>query len=187
MDSGTIRLEETNLNRANERMFRMILTLVLALMVIAGIFLLLYSAVALVQKRSFFGSAPPDIRAVIQDKPERFRGQHLLGWVLLVFSMAVIAAAFVIGVWDGVKKGFGFWKYFARLLAVLYLYKIWDMTFLDRFLLTKTRFFQRYYPEADGCESFEKVGFNRKSQMTKLIVFPFVLAAVAGILVLIFR
>ena len=175
------------MNRANERMFRMILTLVLALMVIAGIFLLLYSAVALVQKRSFFGSAPPDIRAVIQDKPERFRGQHLLGWGLLVFSMAVIAAAFVIGVWDGVKNGFGFWKYFARLLAVLYLYKIWDMTFLDRFLLTKTRFFQRYYPEADGCESFEKVGFNRKSQMTKLIVFPFVLAAVAGILVLIFR
>ena len=124
----------------------MILTLILALMVIAGIFLMLFSAVAFVQKRSFFGSAPKDIQSVITDKPERFSGQHLLGWCLLILSMVVIAAAFVIGVYDGVKNGFGFWGFFARLLTVLYLYKIWDMIFLDWFVLTKTHFFQRYYP-----------------------------------------
>ena len=164
----------------------MILMLILALMVIAGIFLMLFSAVAFVQKRSFFGSAPKDIQSVITDKPERFSGQHLLGWCLLILSMVVITAAFVIGVYDGVKNGFGFWGFFARLLTVLYLYKIWDMIFLDWFVLTKTHFFQRYYPEAEGCESFEKVGFNRKSQIIKLAVFPFVSAAVAGLCVLIF-
>lgn len=95
----------------------MILTLILALMVIAGIFLMLFSAVAFVQKRSFFGSAPKDIQSVITDKPERFSGQHLLGWCLLILSMVVITAAFVIGVYDGVKNGFGFWGFFARLLT----------------------------------------------------------------------
>ena len=164
----------------------MILTLILALMVIAGIFLMLFSAVAFVQKRSFFSSAPKDIQSVITDKPERFSGQHLLGWCLLILSMVVITAALVIGVYDGVKNGFGFWGFFARLLTVLYLYKIWDMIFLDWYVLTKTHFFQRYYPEAEVCESFKKVGFNRKSQIIKLAVFPFVSAAVAGLCVLIF-
>ena len=44
---------------------------------------------------------------------------------------------------DGVKRG---WK-FVEFLILLEGYRIWDMVFLDYLLLTKSRFFQRYYPE----------------------------------------
>ncbi len=163
----------------------MIVTLLLSLIFIASILLMLYSAVALIQDKKLFGSAPKDIQAVIQPKQERFKGQHILGWVLLIFSMLIIGAVFVIAVWDGIRNSFGFWQFFLRFVAVLYIYKAFDMTFLDWFLLQKTHFFQHYYPETEGCKGFHSYGFNKTSQLTKLALFPIFSAAAAWICTLI--
>ena len=38
-------------------------------------------------------------------------------------------------------------EFLIRFLILLEGYSIWDMVFLDYLLLTKSRFFQRYYPE----------------------------------------
>ncbi|MCM1167102.1 MAG: hypothetical protein NC299_10020 [Lachnospiraceae bacterium] len=160
-------------------------TFLLSLLAISGITLMLYSAVALVQDKRFFGSAPKDAQALIQPKPERFRGQHLLGWALLILSLLMVVAAAVLAVWDGVRRGFGFWQFFARFLIMLYAYKAYDMVFFDFFLVTRARFFQRYYPEVDACESFHKYGFNLKIQVVRIIVYPFVCALAAWICTLI--
>lgn len=160
-------------------------TSLLSLLAIGGICLMLYAAVALVQDKRFFGSAPKDVQALVQPKPERIRGQHALGWALLILSLLLLVADFVIAVWDGVQNGFGFWQFFARFLIILYAYKAFDMIGFDWFLLTKSRFFQHYFPEIEGCEGVTKYGFNLKSQIVRIIVYPFLCALIAWVCTLV--
>ena len=159
----------------------MLITVILSIIFILAILLMLYSAVALIQDKKLFGSAPKDIQAVIQPKQQRFKGQHFLGWFLLIISMLTIGAVFIIAVWDGVRYNFGFSRYFFRFVGILYIYKAFDMTFLDWFLLQKTHFFQHYYPETEGCKGFHSYGFNMKSQLIKLALFPIFSAVAAWI------
>ena len=165
----------------------MVLTIILSLIFIVFIMLMLWSGVALVQNKKFFTSAPKDIQAVIQEKPERFKGAHLLGYTLALISVLCIVGAFVFGAVDGIKNGFTFWQFFARFLIMLYLYKAFDMIFIDWYLLTKSHFFQHYYPETEGCKGFHSYGFNRKSQIAKIIIFPFVALLAAWICTLFVR
>ncbi|MBQ3733553.1 MAG: hypothetical protein II859_06295 [Bacteroidales bacterium] len=150
----------------------------LALCFILAILLMLYSAVALVQDKRLFGSAPKDIVDAIHPKEERFKGARFLGWILVILSMFILVAVAVIGIWDGVRQGYGFGQFFCRCLAILYIYKAFDLVFLD-WVLQKTRFFQRYYPETEGCEGYHSYGFNMKSQIAKIILFPFISALIA--------
>ena len=152
----------------------MLVTTLLTLIFIASISLMMYSAVALVQNKRLFSSAPKDVQTAIQEKPERFRGARALGIILLIVSFCGCAFAFIFGAVNGIQNGFGFWQFFVRFLIMLYLYKAFDMVCFDWLLLTKSHFFQHYYPEIEGCESLEKYGFNLKSQIAKLIAFPFI-------------
>lgn len=157
----------------------MLLTLVLTLIFILAVCLLLYAAVALIQDRRFFTTAPKDIQAVAVDHPERFPGAHVLGWLLAVLSLVLMVGAFVHGGWNGVLSGFTFWQLFLRFNLMLYLWKAFDVVCLDWLLLTKSHFFQRYYPETEGCAGYHSFGFNRKEQLIRLAVFPFVAALMA--------
>jgi hypothetical protein len=157
----------------------MLLTLILTLIFILAVCLLLYAAVALIQDRRFFTTAPKDIQAVAVDHPERFPGAHVLGWLLAVLSLVLMVGAFVHGGWNGVLSGFTFWRLFLRFNLMLYLWKAFDVVCLDWLLLTKSHFFQRYYPETEGCAGYHSFGFNRKEQLIRLAVFPFVAALMA--------
>lgn len=86
---------------------------------------------------------------------------------------AVFLGPFVYGGWDGIQQGFGFWQFFGRLLTMLYLLKAFDVLCLDWFRLTKSRFFQRYYPETKGCAGCHQFGFSRKEQLARIVLFPF--------------
>ena len=157
----------------------MLLTLVLTLIFILAVCLLLYAAVALIQDRRFFTTAPKDIQAVAVDHPERFPGAHAMGWLLAILSFVLMVGAFVNGGWNGVLSGFTFWQLFLRFNLMLYLWKAFDVVCLDWLLLTKSHFFQRYYPETEGCAGYHFFGFNRKEQLIRLAVFPFVAALMA--------
>ena len=93
----------------------------------------------------------------------------------------MLIADAALAVWDGVRNHFGFWQFFGRFLTILYAYKAYDMICFDFLLVTRTRFFQRYWPEVDVCESFHKYGFNLKSQIIRIIVYPFLCALIAWI------
>jgi hypothetical protein len=110
---------------------------------------------------------------------ERFRGAHALGWGLAIISFLVMIGAFVYGGYDGVMNGFGFRQYWLRFAVMLYLWKAFDIVCLDWLLLTKTHFFQHFYPETVGCTGYHQFGFNRKGQLIRLAVFPFVSAMMA--------
>ena len=147
----------------------MLLTIFLAIVFCAAITLMLLSAVAFIQKNSFFSSAPKEARAVLKPRDkELFAGAHAMGWVLLVMTGVLIIAA-----WDGIHSGYTFWRFFARFVTILTVYKLYDMTFFDWFLLCRFHFFQHYYPEVEPVYNGRKYGFNLKSQLLKLLViFP---------------
>ncbi|MBQ6331831.1 MAG: hypothetical protein IJI34_03550 [Clostridia bacterium] len=86
----------------------MLLTLLLSLILIASIFGALCAAVCLIQSKKLFTTAPKDIQAAAKEHPQRFPGQHVLGWKLAILCVAVTIGTFVYGGWDGIKNGFSF-------------------------------------------------------------------------------
>lgn len=135
---------------------------------------MLVSAVAFVQKEEFFSSAPKAARDVILPREqELFHGARVLGWLLMGFSLLAIVGVIVIAVWDGVRCGYGFSQFFARSLTILTIYKLYDMTFFDYYLLMRAGFFQFYYPEVGAVYPLKRYGYNLRSQLLKLlVVFP---------------
>lgn len=151
----------------------MVTTLILALIMMAGFFLMLYSAVALVQDMKYFTSAPEDIQAAVQPKEERFPGQHLLGRHLLAVSVLLVAVPMFFGAMDGVWKGFSFWQFTARFLIMLLGLKAFDVIFFDWYLLCHSNFFPRYYPEVKDLVGPHQFGFNKKFHIiTALLCIP---------------
>lgn len=157
----------------------MLLTILLSLTFILAVCILLYAAVGLIQNKKLFTTAPKDIQAAAVDHPERFPGAHVLGWKLAILALLLMIGTFVYGGWDGVQSGFSFWQHFFRFAVMLYLWKVFDIVCLDWLLLTKSHFFQHFYPETEGCEGYHSFGFNRKGQIIRLAVFPFVAALMA--------
>ncbi len=68
----------------------MIITLVLSVVMMAGLFLMLLAAVAFVQDKRLFSSAPKDVQRVIQPREERFPGAHAIGWLLIILSLIMM-------------------------------------------------------------------------------------------------
>ncbi len=74
----------------------------------AGLFLLLWGAVGFVQDKRFFTSAPKEIQEAVLPKPERFKGQHILGWAMLILALAMMVGAVILGALDGIRNDFSF-------------------------------------------------------------------------------
>ena len=161
----------------------MLLTIFLAVVFCAAMSLMLLSAVAFIQKKELFSSAPKEVReALLPREKELFYGARAIGWTLMVFSFLMILGVGAVSVWDGFRSGFGFWQFFARFVLIFTVYKVYDMVCFDYFLLMKFRFFQHYYPETESTLAGRKYGFNLKSQLLKLLViFPAASAIAAWI------
>jgi len=124
---------------------------------------------------------PKDIQMALKEHEERFPGAHFIGWYILILCFALFPACYFYAGWDGEKKGFGYWQFFLRFIIMLYLVKAFDIICLDWILITKTHFFQHYFPETDGCKGYKQFGFNKKEQITRIILFPFVALLLAWI------
>lgn len=152
----------------------MILTIFLTLVFCVAITLMMLSAVAFIQDRKLFSSAPKEARVVLLPRDEElFYGARTIGWTLMILSMLMIIGVGTIAVWDGIRNGYTFSQFFFRFTFILTIYKLYDMIFFDYFLLMKFQFFQHYYPEVKVVFENMKYGFNLRSQLLKLfIIFP---------------
>lgn len=160
----------------------MLLTVLLACLMMAGLFLMILAAVAFIQDKRMFTSAPKDIQEAIRPRTEeRFPGAHAIGWVLLVVAVALLLVPLVVGGLDGRAQGWGFWQLFGRFLAMLLLVKAFDVLFLDLFLLCHSHFYQHYYPETEGCAGFHSFGFNARSHVVQALLFVPVSAVLAAL------
>ena len=161
----------------------MLLTVFLAIIFCGAITLLLISAVAFIQDRKFFSSAPKEaLEVLVPREKELFYGARSMGWVLLILAVLMILGVGVISIWDGFKSGYSFIRFFLRFVLIFTIYKAYDMIFFDWFLLCKFHFFQYYYPEVESVYNGRKYGYNIKSQLLKLfVIFPAASALAAWI------
>ncbi len=149
----------------------MVITIISILMIMLGYFLMLYGAVGFIQDKRLFSSAPKENLAVIPDRKERFKGAHVIGWVIVVFAVLLFVGAFALGIWDGARNGFGPLKYFARFLVMLYGMEIYDIFFFDWYLLCRSNFFPHFYPETKGIVGPQMFGYNKKAHIVHFIVY----------------
>ena len=161
----------------------MLLTLFLAIVFCAAISLMLLSAVAFIQDKRLFPSAPKEAQAVIRPRTkELFCGARIIGWTLMAFSLLMILGVGVISIWDGFRSGFTFFQFFLRFVLIFTVYNVYDMVCFDYFLLMKFKFFQHYFPETESVYVNRRYGFNLRSQLLKLLViFPAASALAAWI------
>ncbi|MCD7733170.1 MAG: hypothetical protein LUH56_06995 [Oscillospiraceae bacterium] len=157
----------------------MAITIVSTLMIMLGYFLMLYGAVGFIQDKRLFSSAHKEYLAVIPDKKERFKGAHIIGWIILIVAICLFVGAFAIAIWDGARNQFGALKFFARFITMLYAMEIYDILFFDWYLLCRSNFFIHFYPELKSVDRSHFFGYNKKSHITHFIIYIPVCAAIA--------
>ena len=162
----------------------MLVTVILSLVLMAGLFLMLWSAVAFIQDKRFFTSAPKDVQAAVRPRAERFPGAHRLGWRLMILAIALMVFALLYAGLDGVEKGFGFWQHFTRYLIMLLALKAFDILFFDLVLLCHSNFFPHYYPEVKGIVGPHQFGYNWREHLLMIVLSPVAAAALAGLCIL---
>ena len=161
----------------------MLLTIFLAVVFCAAITLMLISAVVFIRDKKLFSSAPKEaLELVMERECEEFYGARRIGWTLMIVSILMILGVGAVSICDGFKNGYSFWQFFARFVLIFTIYKIYDMTFFDYFLLCRFHFFQTFIPEVTPVYTNRKYGYNLKSQLLKLLViFPAASALAAWI------
>ena len=161
----------------------MLLTIFLAIVFCVAITLMMFAAVAFIQDKKFFSSAPKEAQdAIIPRNKELFYGARTIGWALMVFSFLLIAGVGIISIWDGIRSEYTFWQFFFRFVFIFTVYKLYDMICFDYFLLMKYKFFQYYFPEVESVYANRKYGYNIVSRLLKLLViFPAASALAAWI------
>ena len=167
----------------------MLLTIFLAVVFCAAITLMLLSAVAFIQDKRFFSSAPKEAQELLKPREqELFYGARTIGWTLMAFSILLILGVGILSIWDGFRSGFDFRQFFLRFVLIFTIYKLYDMICFDYYLLCKFRFFQFYYPEVEEVYRNRKYGYNLKSQLLKLLlIFPAASALAAWVCTLFMR
>lgn len=167
----------------------MLLTIFLAVVFCAAITLMLLSAVAFIQDKRFFSSAPKEAQELLKPRDqELFYGARTIGWTLMVFSILLILGVGILSIWDGFRSGFDFRQFFLRFVLIFTIYKLYDMICFDYYLLCRFRFFQFYYPEVEEVYRNRKYGYNLKSQLLKLLLlFPAASALAAWVCTLFMR
>ena len=161
----------------------MLLTIFLGIIFSAAITMMLISAVVFVKDKKLFSSAPKEALALVKErKQEEFYGARKIGWTLIIMSLIIILGVGVVSIWDGFRNNYSFLQFFLRYVLIFTIYKIYDMTFFDYYLLCRSNFFQTFIPEVAPVYENRKYGYNLKSQLLKLLViFPAASALAAWI------
>ena len=105
----------------------------------------------------------------------------MIGWIIGILAILMFAGAFVLAAWDGVKNGFGFGRFFARFIAILYIMELYDIAFFDWVLLCHSNFFPYFYPEVKGIVGPQLFGYNKKAHLTHFLLYIPLSAALAWV------
>lgn len=163
----------------------MLVAIIAEAMLMAGYFLVLYGAVGFIQDKRFFSSAPKENLEAIPDQKLRFRGAHVLGWIIEGAAVLLFIGAAVLCVWDGVQNGFGFLHFFVRFLVLLCCLELYDIVFFDWVLLCHSGFFPHFYPELKGVVGPHMFGYNKRAHIRHFLMYLPCSAAAAWLCTLI--
>lgn len=150
----------------------MILTLLLAFAGCILLFLGIWGVTVTLPTGLLIQNFPEDVQEKLRPRIDSLpmSPRRVLGWIILILFCMGYIALFLIGGIDGMKNGFSFMQFFLRFFIIGAVIKVFDIAALDYFLLTKTRFFQHYFPETEGCAGWQDFGYNRKQQTRQCIM-----------------
>ena len=149
----------------------MVVTILLTIILMILFFLMELVASAFYPHPFVIDYFPEDVKERAKNHKPPFASAPIIGWALLILIMAGFIGCFIYAGADGIQRDYGYGQFFVRFLIMGYGLKAFDILFFDYFILTKTRFFQHFYPETDGCEGWKQFGYNRKEQVKQLISF----------------
>lgn len=162
----------------------MIITMVSLVMIMVGYFLILFGAVAFIQNKKFFKSAPKEIYDIIPENRTRFKGAYLIGWIIVVIGVLLFLGAFVLGIIDGITNNLVYGELFLRFLIMLYGMEIYDIFFFDFILLCHSSFYPHYFPECKELVGPHLFGFNWKTHLLHFVIYLPIIALLSLLCVL---
>jgi len=165
----------------------MTITVVLSLIGCIAFFLLILGVTVTLPSPILISFFPEDVqerlRPRVENQPMTFK--RFMGWVILIAFCILYIGLLVYGASDGIKNGYSFWQFYLRFLIIGASMKVFDIVFFDYFILTRTRFFQHFFPETEGCKGWKDFGFNRKQQIRQcvaIVVLSLIVAFICTLL-----
>ena len=150
----------------------MVTTIVLTILMCALLFMMVWAAVYLFPSRKLMRFFSQDIRRKTMRHKPPFAAAPLIGWMVMGICVAGFLAVLLYAGWDGIRMEYIFGQFFVRYLIILLGVKVFDLIFLDFFLITRTHFFQFYLPETRGCKGYRRFGYNARQQLIQTIAMP---------------
>ena len=150
----------------------MMMTLILSAAGCILLFLCIWGVTVTMPTGLLVKNFPEDVQESLRPRIESLpmSPKRILGWIILILLLAGYIGLFIIGGMDGKKHGFTFLQFFARFFTIGAVIKAFDIICLDYFLLTKTHFFQHFFPETEGCAGWKDFGYNRMQQIRQCIL-----------------
>ena len=161
----------------------MIITVILTLLMIADILIVILVGVGNLPAKVVMKTMPQELKEETKDHPNPPLWRMIIG-----FTAYILGVLFAIGIpvyagYEGICRGYGFWEIFLRYMIILFGFKLFDVVVLDWWLITKTQFFQHFFPETRGSKGYKRFGFNKKEQVMQIVAFPCVCAVIAAVCV----
>ena len=165
----------------------MLLTFILAISGCVLLFLMILAATITMPFSALVKNFPVDVQRRLQFRINTMpmSPKRIFGRIILILLMLAWAGLFVAGGIDGRANGFSYWQFVLRFLIIAAAVKVFDIVCLDYFLLTKTHFFQHFFPETEGCKGWQQFGYNWKTHLAHVIAFVFISALLAWVCTLI--
>ena len=162
------------------------LTILLTIIIMVLLWLMIWSATVTLPYKGLIKNFPKDVQDRLEQRLNKLpmSRKRIVGWVALLLILAMMIGVFIWGGLDGIHRGYRFGQLFLRFLIIGFGVKAFDIIGLDYFLLTKTYFFQHYFPETEGCAGWQDFGYNRKQQFGQIIMIPVACAITALIFTL---
>ena len=147
----------------------MLITILLTLRNIILLCLMILTATVFMPYRGLAKNFPKDVQEALKPRLDEIDKQpkapRIFGGILIIITCLLFVGVFIWGGVEGMHHDFTYSQYLLRFLIISFGTKAFDIIVLDYFLLTKTNFFQNFFPETKGCAGWQQFGYNRKQQL----------------------
>ncbi len=150
----------------------MLVTILLTLGMMVLFTLMIYVACEFMPMKSVVDFFPDDIRQHLKLRIESLTltPKRIIGMILFALILLGMLAIYIFAGIDGIRNDFTFLQYVVRFLIIGVGIKLFDIIGFDWFMITKTHFFQHFFPETEGCEGWHQFGYNRKQQLQQSVM-----------------
>ena len=147
----------------------MLIAILLTLCNIILLCLMILTATGFMPYRGLAKNFPKDVQEALKPRLDEIDKQpkapRIFGGILIIITCLLFVGVFIWGGVEGMHHDFTYSQYLLRFLIISFGTKAFDIIVLDYFLLTKTNFFQNFFPETKGCAGWQQFGYNRKQQL----------------------